>query len=647
LLTQTAPQAPGTQQNGVRARLCEHARAVLPYVVIFVVVTLSALPMLQSGEKILLNRDFFLFASQHEAVRKSLVEYHTLPLRSHWLGGGYPTIADPEDPTFNPLVLLSVVFGAVKGLKLIGYIALLIGGLATYALARNVLGYTRWGALFSGLVYGTCLFVPLRVIDGNPNEVYAAFLPLCLLLLGLTCRGRKSAVVILPFVFFTMLSDGKLNCLMAMFYIGVVCLVSMVPSLNALSPTGEGSSGRRVNYRPLKFFLLALGLTALIGMVRILPAEELLHNHGGASAMLPGHPKTYQPTGIPAYTVEQLWQEPIGWNRRSGLTTVGLLPVVLTGIALIAFWRNTLAWGVGLVVFCWLILAHHAPFDLLKLSWKLPVFEALYRPYKYFSFQIAFTLAIVSGRCFCLLRQLHSRWVEALVALVLIGFAVGFLYPKAEEIQRKTFTQVPPVLDSAPAEGFFQIDGKGLVRARSNPPRALAYFNLRRNIGTIDWYTAIPLPEHAVPKYFVDAKNNYTTNEAYRGEAFFEESDNAGAIPEPPTIRPNSISVPVDVKVPGVLIINQNHHRDWHADHGTVLDRNGLLAVKLEEPGSYTIHLRYHPRAFYAGLTVTLASLSGVIWVCWAFTTGRLERWSLDASPAGRNVSRAILWLVR
>ena len=636
----------GTDSRSIPGRFLDRACAGVPYAVIVFVITMTCLPSLRSGDKLLINADFFQYASRHEAVRKSIVEYHTIPLRSHWFGGGYPTIGDPEDPTFNPLVVFPILFGTVMGLKVIVYVSLLIGGLATYALARCILGYTRWGALFSGLVYGTCLFVPMRIIDGNYNEVYAAFLPLCLLLIGLACRGRKFAIALAPFVMFTMLSDGKLNALMAMFYAGVVCFVSLIPGLRTFA-TGNGAAPLSpVDYRPLRFFLLILGLTALIGMARYLPARDLIESHGGIQQMLAFHPKTYQPGGIVAYNFEQLWKGAIGMGGRNLLMTVGWLPVVLSGIALLVFWRQSIAWAVGLVLFGWLAMAHHAPFDLLKLLWNLPVFEAIYRPDKYFSFGVAFSLALLSGRSLSLLRQLHSRWAEGVVAVVLIAFATGFLYPKVVGIHRQTYSHSPPKLERPPAEGFFHIDGRNLPRTRSNPPHSLAYFNLLQNIGTTDWYTGIPLPSHVTPRYFVGPNNKHQPNLDYRAEAYFAEADGSGRITAEPIIRPNSITVPVEVKSPGVLVINQNFHRDWHADHGKLLDLAGRLALRLEEPGSYTIHLRYHPRSFYLGLAVMFLSLLGLIWVCWAYTTGRLQRWSVHASPPIQRGSRAILWLI-
>jgi uncharacterized membrane protein len=70
----------------------------------------------------------------------------------------------------------------------------------------------------------------------------------------------------------------------------------------------------------------------------------------------------------------------------------------------------------------------------------------------------------------------------------------------------------------------------------------------------------------------------------------------------------------VEVNTPGTLVINQNFHRDWHADRGTLLNHDGLLALRVSETGPYDVRLRYHPRGFYAGVVLTaLAMLAGVV----------------------------------
>ncbi|MFQ5799574.1 MAG: hypothetical protein ACE5H0_12905, partial [Bacteroidota bacterium] len=564
---------------------------IFAFGIIFVVVTLSSIPPLASGDRLNFNNDFFQYASRHEAVRKSLLEYHMFPLRSYWFGGGYPTLGDPEDPTLNPLVLLSVLFGTVMGLKIIVYLALLVGGLSAYALARYVLGYTRWGALFVGLIFGTSLFVPLRIQDGNPNEVYPAFLPLCMLLIGLACRGRKIALLILPFVFYTMLSDGKLTFFMTIFYMGMFCLLDIVPIFSTFAPQRPQ---RKVDIRPMKVFLLALIVTFLIGMIRILPALELINAKGGLRHIdLFFHPKTYRPEGVYAYTFQQLWQEAIGWKGRLGLVTIGWFPVILFVLALPVFWKKSLPWGINLLLFGWLLLAYNAPVDLLKPLWKLPIFNALYRPYKYFSFQIAFTFAVASGQSFWLLRKLRPKWLEHLCAIILIVAGVWFLYPKMAKIQRDTYTLETPAEFLVPEEKFYSVQGQALQRGRKQPFRAVTYLNLIRNVGTVDWHTGIPIDEKAIPKYFVNKKNNYIPNPEYRGEVFFLELEDAMA---KSTFRPNSITVQVDIKTPGTLVINQNYHGDWHTNRGELFNRDGLIALRLQETGSYTVRMRYVPR---------------------------------------------------
>ena len=622
---------------------------ILAFGIILVVITLSSIPPLASGGKLNFNDDFLQYASRHEAVRKSLLEYHTFPLRSHWLGGGFPTLGDPEDPSLNPLVLLSIPFGTVMGLKVIPFLALLVGGLSMYVLTRYILGYTRWGALFAGLIFSTSLFVPFRIQDGNPNEVYAAFLPLVMLLIGLSCQGRKIALLILPFVLYTMLSDGKLNALMAIFYVGMLCLLDIVPMFGTFTGgdacvTKSKNLSRKIHIRPTKILILALFVTFFLGMVRFLPALELIDAKGGLRNIdLAFHPKTYRPEGVYAYTFEQLWQETVGWKERLGLVTIGWVPVTLFGLALVAFWRKSLPWAINLLLFGWLILAYNAPVDLLRPLWKLPIFSALYRPYKYFSFQIMFTFAVASGQSFWLLRKLRPKWLEHLLAIILITAGVWFLYPKMVEIQRDTYTYEAPVEFPASEKEFYNIQGQGLTRNRKEPFRSVAYFNLPRNVGTIDWYTGIPIAENAIPKYFVDKKNNYVPNPKYRGEVFFSEIEDAKA---KGTFRPNSITVQVDIQTPGILVVNQNYHRDWHTNKGELFNRNGLIALRLQEIGSYMIRMRYISRSFYTGLAISVFSLTALVFICWIYKTGRLLGWSQHASPLLRWSSRTILWLI-
>jgi len=208
---------------------------------------------------------------------------------------------------------------------------------------------------------------------------------------------------------------------------------------------------------------------------------------------------------------------------------------------------------------------------------------------------------------------------------------VSFLYPKALADQRGTYTVEIEFEGWAPEPEFFNVQGLGLSRNRSEPPGAVGYLNVLQNVGTIDWYAAITLPENAVPRYFVDARNRAIPNPEYRGEAFFvAEAGPSAEAPSSmakPTFRPNSITVEVTVRKPGILVINQNYHAAWRTDRGELFDRKGLIALRLRETGSYAIHLRYLPRSFVAGLAVSVLSLAGWVLACWTFLGRRLQRW--------------------
>ncbi len=601
----------------------------LAFGIIAIVITALWRPTLASGGKLSPNEDFFLYASRHEAVRKSIVEYHTLPLRSHWFGGGFPTLGEPEDPALNPLFLLSLVFGPVMGLKLMGFVAALTSALGTYALGRYVLHYTRWGALFSALMVGGSLFVPSLMSSGNPHEVCQAYLPLCMLLIALSCRGRRTALFLLPFVFYTMLCSGKQAFVMAMLYLGVLCLLDAVPLLRTLTP---GAQAGKLRVGALAILVLALGVAFFVGMVRILPLMEFINAKGGLTH-LELEPYFIR-TGHPGSMWPEAWTIPCGARGQVGFVTIGWLPVLLFGIAACCFWKRSAPWVVTLVLFGWILLAARAPLDLFGLLEGLPVFSTINAPDKYFSFQVVLCIGVGAGQSFWLLRKLRRRWLEHVCAVVLIIAGVGFLYPRTTGIQRGTYTREMPSGPIAQHQEFFNVQGLNLPRNRAEPSRAVGYLNVLRNVGTVDWYVAIPIAENAIPRYFVDANDRLIRNPEYRGEAFFlaeagpsrqltsaaethSDQQVPGGYVTRPSFRPNSITVEVSAPTPGVLVINQNYHPAWRTDRGQLLERDGLLAVRLQETGSYTVHLRYLPRSFVVGLAISALSLLGWALGCW------------------------------
>jgi hypothetical protein len=305
--------------------------------------------------------------------------------------------------------------------------------------------------------------------------------------------------------------------------------------------------------------------------------------------------------------------------------TVGWLPVALFGIAVCCFLRRSLPWVIMLALFGWLAVAENAPVNLFGLLAGLPVFNAIAMPYKYFCFPILLSIALGAGQVFWLLPKLRGRWREHACAVLLIAGGVGYLYAKATLVQRHTYVFEIPDWARVREQEFFNVSGLGLPRNRVLPSHSLTYLNTLRNVGTIDWYTAMPLDENAIPKYFVDADNRSVPNPAYRGEAFFAHE---GGSVEEVAFHPNRIAVRVRLQTPGVLVINQNYHPAWRADQGELFEWEGLLAVRLRETGPHVVQLRYLPQSFVVGLAVSLLGTTGWALACLTFVGKRLHRWS-------------------
>ncbi|MFQ5810680.1 MAG: hypothetical protein ACE5JM_13785, partial [Armatimonadota bacterium] len=474
--------------------------------------------------------------------------------------------------------------------------------------------------LFAALLVGASLFVPDTIGHGDIGELCAGYLPLCMLLVGLSCRGRRGALFILPFVLYTMLSDGKQAFFTAMLYLGFFCLLDAVPMFRKLAPS---TPERRLDGRALGVLLLALGVTSFVGMARILPALEFINATGGLTSIeLFPYPSRIADYGgdYPA-----LLEYVLGVEGRVNFVTVGWLPMALFAVAACRFRKRSLPWVIAVVLFSWLLLGPKAPYDLFALLQGLPIFSAIAVACKFLWFQVVLAIALGAGQFFWLLQKLRDRSLQHACAVVLIVIAVSFLYPKSTAIQREIYVAEIRAEHFTQQEELFHVQGSGLQRNRLEPPRALTYLNVLQNIGTIDWFTAIPMAERATPRHFVDATDNYIPNPQYRGEAFFAESggDEGAAAGDVARVAlgPNSITVQATVREPSVLVINQNYHAAWKADRGELFDRDGLIGVRLRETGSYAVHLRYLPTSFVVGLAVSVLSIAG--WALGCFCVRR------------------------
>jgi len=631
-MRRAAPHADDDRRDGCSPRAYDRRDLAL-ILTIGLIVFAACLPVATSGGRINYNNDFFQYAARHELVRQGVLTFHTLSQRSHLVGGGFPILGDPEDPTFNPFVLLTLAFGAVAGIKWIGIVSMVFGAVAMYALAREALGYTRYGATASALFFGLSLWLPVRLRDGNPNEVYYTFIPACLLCIY-RAHAQRRYVIVLAGLFVTMLSDGKQSFFVCVAYIAVLCACARLPGSSLWAPPDSALSEFRRD-RSFAWLALALVIAAVVGAARILPAVALIDTNGSLGRMaLHFHAPNYDPGQIAAYSISRMLREAVAWRGEAalkGLTSacIGWIPLALAAGACGLSWRRAFPWLATGALSAWLALAHNAPIDLFRAVWELPVFNAIAAPAKYFGAIPVLCVCVLSGRGID--GVISCRWTRARgpLAIVLIAAGAAFLFPKVWAVSKATYTYELPS-DAAPAsETFYSVRGDGLSRGRLGPLEANTYVNVLRGIGTIDWYTGIPIAERATARYLIAANGARRPNPEYRGECYWLDDGSAVAM----TFAPNAMSARIRADTTRTLVINQNYHADWRANTGTLGEWNGVLCVRVP-PGSYELRLTYFSRPFALGLAASAAGAAVV-----AFVAARSRRRDRARRAAGSGLS--------
>ncbi len=117
------------------------------------------------------------------AARQTLLEEGAFPLRSHLIGGGYPTIGQPFDGSWAPTLLSVLLLGPVLGVKLNLLLLLLLGSWGVWRLARDWIALEPRAALFATAVFACSGWLPSMMLVGFwPQALYMA-VPACLALL--------------------------------------------------------------------------------------------------------------------------------------------------------------------------------------------------------------------------------------------------------------------------------------------------------------------------------------------------------------------------------------------------------------------------------------------------------------------------------
>ena len=293
---------------------------------------------------------------------------------------------------------------------------------------------------------------------------------------------------------------------------------------------------------------------------------------------------------------------------------MGVLPLALCGVAFVLYFKELKRFIILLGIFTLLAMGSNAPINLCDIIKRFPIFDAMHFPIKYFNLFIVFTICIGAGKSLQLLKEWRGKIGTRIAGLAIIFLGVGPLFIGNLKVQNSMFPDEMPRIEKE--KNFFHVQFYQTQYHR-RPDNANQYFNVLRNVGTIDSYVDIYISRSAVPKYIVSKDNQQVPNPHYRGEVFFLDDVNQAELVY---FSPNKILVKATVYRPGLLLINQNYDKNWRTNVGHLepyklkegLRENklnkGLLAVRIANKGDFLVQLSYSVPAFYIGLVISCAT---------------------------------------
>ncbi|MFC1889785.1 hypothetical protein ACFL4G_08525 [Thermodesulfobacteriota bacterium] len=573
------------------------------------------LPVLLDFDRISLDDDWLHLYQFYGIARESILDFGEFPVRTFYLGGGFPVICHPEFPAGTPMLIPVLLFGEVGGLKIGHLFPFVIAFLGTFWYVRRILNLSQISAFFAGLTLCFSGVYPLSFSSGGYNLRYYYYFPFLLGFATLSCRNRRwiaPASIILAL----MLTDGALSAVSIAFFLGIYMVLSSI-----------GISGRkiRVSWRGLVIYPVIVALAVGLGMFRVLPAVNFLrHDSRSIDAY---SPETIENSEM---SMDHLISSLAGDDISYGAWHLGGLTCVLAIIGVLIYgmrWKRHLIAG---AIALWLCAATQVRPDLFYLLWRLPVFHSMEEPSTYFRFFIGFVLILFAAGTLQPLSRVRKRIPATIAAVSVIVFSVGPSFLKSADFlggifahdlsvtgKTKEFCHVSdPYLDLRLAYDIPMYSGRPFYEVWLGDDLVLNRYEwFLKGFGVIEWSSDFENKRSVIPKYGLrwdPDEWELEQNPDYRGEVFFSSPENKARLDE---MTGNTITVTCDLKVADQLIINQNFDPAWHSDAGPVVDVNGLVGVELDEPGTYRIHLNYRLQDFSIGLGVSLFSLLLLGWI--------------------------------
>ena len=508
-------------------------------------------------------RDAQYFTLFEDAARRSVVDYHQLPLWNPYYCGGIYALGTPSARFAAPTFLFTLIFGVLRSSPLVAAFLYFAGLEGTYRYVRAH-GAGALGALLAAPIFALSGFFPRSGSFEWVNFLGFELLPWAALGLRRAFAGEVRGAVLAGGATAWMTCFGGTYAAPFTLLVGVWELF-------------EAAVALRHDRRKLARAFALGAIAALVGVglaaVRLWPIAETL----AASPRVVGANDAIAPLTI----AEMLFGRRIPF-RGDFLVGVLVLPLALLG----ATWKRSF-WPLAMACFfLWLASgygSHPSGYAMLR---TVPPYTMLRNPERFlvpFSLAYAVLAAVGVGKLEALVRK--RKWPRDVVAfgIVLACVDAGVLVDNGWSWQRGRSLMEAPT----------RIADRDFANARGNRWLAAYYPGLNR--GTLSCFDDYQIPQ----------------SPELRGDLPHEEflADASAGTVARRAWAPNEITLHVEATKPARVIVNQNWHPGWRASEGTVVSDKGRLAVDVPQ-GTSDLVLRFRPRSALGGGLGSLLALA-------------------------------------
>jgi hypothetical protein len=540
-----------------------------------------------------------------EVARVSVVEYGQLPLWNPYLGGGVSLAGHTLNHTWSPSFAIILLFGTLAGTKLCIAIYLALAQWGAFRLARS-LGQDVMSAAFAATVFSLGGVYAQRLSHGQFEWIAIAWVPFVIHALDRAREARVAGAsrfasirpVVMAGGFFALLilDGGPYQFAFFGVFLGLYACIRSFEVRAAF---------------PVLQLAMSVAIAVGIAAVKLFPVLDLVTRYPRITSEDPFYGAPFEP-GLFAVLFQMFLSraqshDPAMWMPYvlNVGCYVGIVPLVLAGLALGWNAARYRAWIATGAITLWISLGVAAPIDLWHLLHRLPGFDMLRVPAR-FNVYALLAIALLAGAGLTALRERipDARHGVLAGATLLLVAAVNLVIVNGD-VFKVAFSIRP--LETAPRAAGFETHyayspfiaryrQAALYEVHPNWPSG-SFPAVLENRGVRWAFKTIPFPSHALS----------TEDAGYRGEAWVASGE--GRI-EAVEITPNRISLRSDGG-PMLLRVNTNFDPGWRVRSTPPLELvelDGTLALNVPS-GMRELELVYRPVPFYWGAGVSLSSL--------------------------------------